>query len=136
MAPAVPVGVIFFMIQSVALVFLSGGLGSLCRFGMSSLLAPFLGRFPYATLLSNATACFLLGVLVGFQLDGQSSESRRLLLVTGFCGGFSTFSTFSYETIQLYQKEGATMMLTNVLLNLVICILCVLLGLKIVNYGN
>ena len=136
MAPAVPVGVIFFMMQPVLWVFIGGGLGSLSRYGLTLIMTRYFPRFPMGTLLANAVACFLLGIFVALHFSGQINESRKLMLVTGFCGGLSTFSTFTFESHQLYSKEGWIMLVTNMVLNLVICFLCLLLGLKFANYGN
>ncbi|OAV43024.1 fluoride efflux transporter CrcB [Lewinella sp. 4G2] len=88
------------------LVFLGGGLGSLCRYAISRLL-PLAelaeGDIPWATLLANALACLLLGVLLALLAKEQLPKELSFLLVTGFCGGFSTFSTFSAELLSLLE---------------------------------
>lgn len=89
------------------LVFLGGGLGSLSRYGISRLLpaADFTrGDFPWATLLANVLACVVLGVGVGMVTRDELSRPLQMLLLTGFCGGFSTFSTFGLELVQLGEK--------------------------------
>jgi CrcB protein len=115
------------------LVFIGGGLGSVCRFGLSLLLMPFAWRFPWATLLSNALACLVLGIIVGLQLHQAIPDTRRLLVATGFCGGFSTFSTFSAETIQLYQSGQTLLAAGNLVGSMTVCTLCLLLGVRIVS---
>ncbi|MFN0034066.1 MAG: fluoride efflux transporter CrcB [Saprospiraceae bacterium] len=112
------------------LVFLGGGLGSVCRWGLSLALQPLLLRFPWATLAANGLACFVLGILLGQQLGTGMAESRRLLIAVGFCGGFSTFSTFTAETFQLWQGGQQTLAAANVLGSLVVCFACLILGLK------
>lgn len=91
------------MIKTILLVFAGGGLGSALRYltgkWFSSL---FHLPFPVATLMINVTACFILGWLVGTADHKQwLSASSRLFWAVGFCGGFSTFSTFSQETFSL-----------------------------------
>ncbi len=113
------------------LVFLGGGLGSICRYGLALLVQPWQPRFPWATLLANGLACLALGLLLGWQATGLLSDQRRLLLVTGFCGGFSTFSTFTAESWQLFQEGQPVAALVNVGGGLVLCLGCLLLGLKL-----
>ncbi|MEZ4920273.1 MAG: fluoride efflux transporter CrcB [Saprospiraceae bacterium] len=113
------------------LVFLGGGLGSLCRFGIGLAIQPLVPRFPLATLLANALACFVLGMLISWQQAHLLSDSKRLLLATGFCGGFSTFSTFTSESWHLFQAGQTAEAVLNIVLSLAIGVLCLLLGMKI-----
>ena len=90
------------------MVFVGGGLGSLARYGLARLLpAPELaaGEMPWPTLLANFLACLLLGCLLGYVSREALSRPLQLLLMTGFCGGFSTFSTFAGEA-WLLGEEG------------------------------
>lgn len=92
------------------LVFLGGGLGSLARYGIARLLPPVdlaEGDFPWATLLANALACIALGVGLGLVSKEMLSKPLQLFLLTGFCGGFSTFSTYAAEILVL-GEEGHT----------------------------
>jgi CrcB protein len=60
--------------------------------------------FPWGTMAVNVVGCFLIGLLSGLSLDGHISPTTKLILVTGFCGGFTTFSTFSNESMQMLQN--------------------------------
>jgi fluoride exporter len=81
------------------LVFLGGGTGSICRYWVSRWLAGPPGAWPIATLTVNLLGCFVLGLLLT-QRDRLGSAGL-LLLATGFCGGFTTFSTFALESREL-----------------------------------
>lgn len=86
---------------------------------------------PLATLFVNVTGSFMIGVFVaGFSgsPEGIPNESLRLLLVTGFLGAFTTFSSFSIETLQLLQQGSVWLALGNVLLNVIFCLLAVAIG--------
>ena len=113
------------------LVFVGGGLGSVSRWGLSLALQPLLPKFPLATLLANGLACMVMGALMGHQLAIGVVEQRRLLVAVGFCGGFSTFSTFTAETVQLWQGGQHSLAALNVLVSLLVCFFGLLLGLRI-----
>lgn len=101
-------------------VFLGGGLGSILRFGTGKLFSTlFSVKFPIGTLVSNALACLILGLtLFLFKDKMQSSEFLRHFLIIGLCGGFSTFSAFSFETVKLMQDGLIGIALLNVLISL------------------
>ncbi len=90
------------------LVFVGGGLGSLARYGLARWLpaADFAqGKWPWYTLVANLLACTVLGLLLALVAREWLSKPLQLLLMTGFCGGFSTFSTFVAEA-WLLAEEG------------------------------
>lgn len=116
------------------LVFVGGGIGSILRFGLSELLKPLETSFPLATLLANALSCILLGVIVGLFSNEGITPSQKLLFATGICGGFSTFSTFTNETFQIFQSGNVFLAFGNIFTNLLLCFLCLLLGIKITNF--
>lgn len=113
------------------LIFLGGGLGSLGRYGLARWLASGSGTFPWATLLTNILSGLLIGLLVGLQQRGILRPTAAWLLITGFCGGFSTFSTFAYELVVLLQRQQPLNALIYLGTSVVLCLIMVYLGLKI-----
>jgi len=103
-------------------VFLGGGLGSLLRFGVSRavlLLAP-RALFPFATLASNLLATALLAWVVLRMSDQfQGRDALKAFVVVGICGGFSTFSTFSYENFLLMREQHYGLVAANILISVV-----------------
>lgn len=112
-------------------VFLGGGIGSLLRYGIARLTAPYAPLFPYATLLANVLSCILLGYLAGLSLRGGLDEPPKLFLMTGLCGGFSTFSTFSNETFGLLQSGHFALAVLNVGGSLLLGLACIYVGLRL-----
>ena len=90
----------------VVLIMMAGGLGALTRFILDGFVRTRLGRgFPWGTMLINISGSLLLGILIGFTLHHQESSNICLIIGTGFCGGYTTFSTMSFETVRLIEMH-------------------------------
>ena len=109
-------------------VFIGGGLGSICRYGIARWLAPYQLVFPYATLLANILSCIVLGIFVSLVAKNAINDTMRLLIMVGFCGGFSTFSTFTGETFRLFESGNIIFGFANVLGSLFLCLISIYLG--------
>ncbi|HNR19939.1 MAG TPA: fluoride efflux transporter CrcB [Bacteroidia bacterium] len=115
------------------LIFLGGGLGSLSRYTIGLISEKYLpGNFPYSTLLSNAISSFILGILISYLLLKFEKEQLRAFIAIGFCGGFSTFSTFTYETFELLKTCNYIIAGANVFLNLAVCMFLFAVGYKLI----
>ena len=99
------------------LVFAGGGLGAIARYFVTTALAGRLGNFPLGTLTVNLLGSFLMGLAVGIIAGRASLEPLRLLLAAGFLGGFTTFSSFSAETLALIQGGQIFSAAANVLVS-------------------
>ena len=84
--------------KAILLVFLDGGFGSSLRYGLGKYLNSSATGIPYGTFAANILGSLLIGIILGIAAKNDSiSQNTMLLLATGFCGGFTTFSTFAYE---------------------------------------
>jgi len=110
-----------------------GGLGCVARYLLSGWTYQLLGRgLPYGTLLVNVLGSFLLAALMVFGLrSALISPELRLGLTVGFLGGFTTFSTFSYETWRLIEEGSFWQAGITVLLNVLACLILVGLGIYV-----
>jgi CrcB protein len=95
-------------ILSLLLVFFGGGLGSVIRFLFSKWISTPSTDFPTATFLTNFLACVILGMLANYLGEAKQENQKIMaaLFMTGFCGGFSTFSTLNLETFKLIQNQS------------------------------
>lgn len=93
--------------KEILLVCIGSFFGGGARFLVSKALQSFVAlSLPWGTMVVNVLGCFLIGLLSGWALNEQLSPTAKLVLVTGFCGGFTTFSTFMNENL-LLSREGA-----------------------------
>lgn len=94
------------MLKNLILVAIFGGFGSSLRYLLSSKLNAFPCAFPLGTLFVNLLGSFLIGILAAiFFHNAHFSNESKVALITGFCGGFTTFSSFSLEMTQLLREE-------------------------------
>ena len=107
-----------------------GAVGSVLRYALSSALVRAMGStFPYGTVLVNVIGSFVIGLLYVWLMErvGARPELRAFLIV-GVLGGFTTFSSFSLETVTLLMQESYTKAVANVVVSVLLCIACTWLG--------
>ncbi|MFZ2004628.1 MAG: fluoride efflux transporter CrcB [Stellaceae bacterium] len=120
------------MITTYLWVGVGGALGSMARFWLAAFVAEILGpQFPWGTILINIVGSFVIGFFATFTGPGgrfvASFEARAFVMV-GICGGFTTFSAFSLQTMDLARENHWAQAGANVLLSVVICLIAVWLG--------
>lgn len=112
--------------SGILLVGLGGAFGAIARYAIS--LLPVKSTFPILTLLINFIGAVLIGFIAGMQQNKQISENWSLFWRTGVCGGFTTFSTFSIETLTLFQSERYIYGGVYIVFSIVLCLAGALLG--------
>ncbi len=118
--------------KQIVLVFIGGGLGSVLRYWISRILNPYYSNFYLGTFAVNIIGCLLIGLLLGITIrNNLLSQNQTLLLATGFCGGFTTFSTFALEGHSLLKESTLLHFSVYTIGSIVIGILAVSLGLWI-----
>lgn len=112
---------------------IGGAIGACLRFGINELMVNVLGKsFPFGTLLVNILGSFVLGWLFALFSSGVLAVSPwRALIAIGLIGAFTTFSTFSLDTVLLMQQGDWLKAIANVLLNVLLCLTLAWLGLKL-----
>lgn len=120
------------MIKNFILVATGGALGCVLRYIINTFFVKSqVSNFPWSTFISNVLGCFFIGLLSGLLLKNTPSEFIKLFLITGFCGGFTTFSAFSLENIQFLQNQQYLLAFLYTFSTFIITFLAVFLGIKI-----
>lgn len=114
------------------LVAIGGALGSMMRYGLSGVVTQMTGgTFPYGTMFVNVTGALMIGVIASLAAPESIfflPAPARLFLMTGICGGYTTFSTFSLETFNLLREGEFLPAMANMLLSVVLCVVSVWIG--------
>ena len=117
------------MLKEIIAVFIGGGIGSILRFLLNKIEIVSENDYPYSTFISNVVGCFILGLVLGYFIKNGSNNSTLFVFLTvGLCGGFTTFSTFSNENLQLIQNGHILSFLIYTLLSLILGIMFVYFG--------
>ncbi len=122
------------MLQALLLVMLGGALGAAARYLVTHFSSEYFHHhgFPYGTLAVNVIGSFLVGYVLTWSAD-HSHDRWRLLAATGFCGGFTTFSAFAYETMAYWHGGQMLLLALNVGLNNFLSFLALLCGIAVHN---
>lgn len=116
--------------RDILFIALAGALGALSRYGLSGLSQRIAGTgFPYGTLFINITGSLLIGYIMQVALNSDIiPNSLRVIITIGFLGAFTTFSTFSYETVKFLEEGYWLLSAVNIVANVGLSILATLLG--------
>lgn len=122
------------MIKNILLVGLGGGLGSMARYLCQRwMLMIYPHSFPFGTFAVNMIGCFLIGIFWGISFRSFAiNESWKLLLMTGICGGFTTFSAFTLEGIGLIREEKSGLFLLYIAGSVVVGLFATYIGMKLI----
>ncbi len=120
------------MVQNILLVALGAIVGGIARFLVThyARAASHSHGFPYGTLIVNLVGCFIVGYVLTWTAD-HSYDRWRLLMATGFCGAFTTFSAFAYESMAYWHEGKIGQFLLNVMLTNTVCMIAILLGIRL-----
>ena len=117
------------MINNILFVVLGGAIGATSRY-FFYLYIPKIGGFPVSTLIVNIFGSLFFGYI--FNLNSYKADSWvHYLLLAGFAGAFTTFSTYAFETVQMFKNDDYLLGIINLILNNLICVIFILIGMKI-----
>jgi len=120
---------------------MGGALGSMGRYGVSRIFAFWFGEtFPWGTLVVNVSGSLLIGLLAGLTSDSNSrfliAPDMRQFLLVGICGGYTTFSSFSLQTLALMRQGDMLEAGSNIVMSVIFCLMAVWLGLVLAGVIN
>ncbi len=119
------------MIRNYLIIALGGALGSMLRYGSSVLIGS--KTFPLATLLINIAGSFVIGLVIAYSLKNEAfSNNWKIFLATGICGGFTTFSAFSLDNLQLIENGKFGLFVLYTACSVLLGLLAVWMGFKFI----
>jgi CrcB protein len=119
------------MLKTILYIAIGGAIGSVLRYLTSIFVNKYwANQFPLATLITNVLGCCIIGFLIGIlEKNNLANSYLKWLLITGFCGGFTTFSTFGYENYSLFQSNNSLLAFGYIALSILLGLFAVWLGL-------
>jgi len=119
------------MLKTILYIAIGGAMGSVLRYLTSVLVSKYwANHFPLATFITNVLGCFLIGILIGIlEKNNLANSNLKWFLITGFCGGYTTFSTFGFENYTLFQNNNSLLAFGYIALSVFFGIFAVWLGL-------
>ncbi len=121
--------------KNILYVFLGSGLGGTFRYALSLMMPQlYAGKFPLSTFISNIFACFILGIAVGaIEQKISNVDFFRLFVIIGICGGFSTFSSLSFEMIRLSEQREFAVSLIYITASFICSVILIYAGISLGN---
>jgi CrcB protein len=119
------------MFKTILFIGIGGAIGSVLRYLTSVMVSKYwANHFPLATFITNILGCFILGLLIGLlEKNNLANSNLKWFLVTGFCGGYTTFSTFGFENYSLFQSNNSILAFIYIAMSVLVGIFAVWLGL-------